>query len=160
MKEDRTMEQIHKGILKKFHTLCSVLGLGEAEKRAIVGSYGVESSRDMDTHDLIDVCARLSAQVNERTGAGELDRLRKRVIAAIGACLRAAGGKDDIDTIKGVACRATGYAGFNKIPRERLRNLVWTFNNRVKDMRAVKEMTDGMLLQALPKQGNGRQADA
>lgn len=67
------MDKIHRDILKKFHTLCSVLGLTDAEKRAIVESCGVESSRDMDTHDLINVCGKLSAQVNEKTGAGEMD---------------------------------------------------------------------------------------
>ena len=41
MAENKTMDSIHKGILKKFHTLCSVLGLSEDEKRAIVESYGV-----------------------------------------------------------------------------------------------------------------------
>ena len=50
MAENKTMDKIHRDILKKFHTLCSVLGLTDAEKRAIVESYGVESSRDMDTH--------------------------------------------------------------------------------------------------------------
>lgn len=71
MAENKTMDKIHRDILKKFHTLCSVLGLTDAEKRAIVESYGVESSRDMDTHDLINVCGKLSAQANEKTGAGE-----------------------------------------------------------------------------------------
>ena len=73
MTENKTMDAIHRNILKKFHTLCSVLGLTEAEKRAIVESYGVDSSRDMDTHDLIDVCGKLSQQVDARKGTGEMD---------------------------------------------------------------------------------------
>ena len=36
MAENKTMDKIHRDILKKFHTLCSVLGLTDAEKRAIV----------------------------------------------------------------------------------------------------------------------------
>lgn len=36
-----TMDKIHNGVLRKFHTLCSRLGLTEAEKRAIVESFGV-----------------------------------------------------------------------------------------------------------------------
>lgn len=44
--------------------------------------------------------------------------------------------------------RASGYNDFNKIPRERLRNLIATFNNKVKDARAVDALTDAMLMQA------------
>ena len=148
MTENRTMDAIHRNILKKFHTLCSVLGLTEAEKRVIVESYGVESSRDMDTHDLIDVCGKLSEQANEKTGAGEMDKLRKRAMAAIGGYLKAVGRESNATVIKGIACRATGHADFNKIPRERLRNLVAAFNNKVKDAQAVNEIADGLLLQS------------
>lgn len=138
MAENRTMDSIHKGILKKFHTLCSVLGLSEDEKCAIVESYGVESSRDMDTHDLINVCANLSDQVNKRNGSGEVDKLRKRAMAAIGSYLHSVRRESNASIIKGIACRATGYEEFNKIPRERLRNLIATFNNKVKDAEGVE----------------------
>lgn len=160
MAENKTMDKIHRDILKKFHTLCSVLGLTDAEKRAIVESYGVESSRDMDTHDLINVCGKLSAQANEKTGAGEMDKLRKRVMAAIGGYLKAAGKESNTTVIKGIACRATGHTDFNKIPRERLRNLVAAFNNKVKDARAVNEIADALLMQTLLGHGNGKQANA
>ena len=146
MTENRTMDAIHRNILKKFHTLCSVLGLTEAEKRVIVESYGVESSRDMDTHDLIDVCGKLSGQANEKTGAGEMDKLRKRAMAAIGGYLKAVGRESNATVIKGIACRATGHTDFNKIPRERLRNLVAAFNNKVKDAQTVEKITDSLLL--------------
>lgn len=154
------MDKIHRDILKKFHTLCSVLGLTDAEIRAIVESYGVESSRDMDTHDLINVCGKLSAQANEKTGAGEMDKLRKRVMAAIGGYLKATGRESNATVIKGIACRATGHADFNKIPRERLRNLVAAFNNKVKDAQAVNRIVDEMLLQTLVRQGNTTHTDA
>ncbi len=45
--------------------------------------------------------------------------------------------------------RASGYNDFNKIPRERLRNLIATFNNKVKDARAVDALTDALLMQKL-----------
>ncbi|MBQ3539843.1 MAG: hypothetical protein IJA46_08490 [Bacteroidaceae bacterium] len=138
MAENKTMDSIHKGILKKFHTLCSVLCLSAEDKRAIVESYGVESSRDMDTHDLINVCANLSEQVNKRNGSGEVDKLRKRAMAAIGSYLHSVRRESNASIIKGIACRATGYEEFNKIPRERLRNLIATFNNKVKDAEGVE----------------------
>jgi Ca2+-binding EF-hand superfamily protein len=162
MVENRTMDRIHRDILKKFHTLCGVLGLTADEKLAIVESYGVDSSRDMDTHDLIDVCGKLSAQANKKTGGDETDKLRKRVMAAIGGYLRAAGKESSATLIKGIACRATGYDNFNRIPKERLRNLVATFNNKVKDAQAVDEIVNTMLMQTLSDYGNRKreQADA
>lgn len=160
MTENKTMDAIHRNILKKFHTLCSVLGLTEAEKRAIVESYGVDSSRDMDTHDLIDVCGKLSQQVDARKGTGDMDKLRKRVMASIGSYLKATGRESNAAVIKGIACRATGHTDFNKIPRERLRNLVAAFNNKVKDAQAVSDITNAILLQTLSGYGNGKQAEA
>lgn len=160
MAENKTMDKIHRDILKKFHTLCGVLGLTETEKRAIVESYGVESSRDMDTHDLINVCGKLAEQANEKAGAGEMDKLRKRVMAAIGGYLKATGKESNASMIKGIACRATGHKDFNKIPRERLRNLVAAFNNKVKDARAVNDIADALLMQTLLGHGNGKQANA
>ena len=69
------------------------------------------------------------------------------MIAAIGGWLHETGQTQNISIIKGIAMRASGYAEFNKIPRERLRNLIATFNNKVKDARAVDELTDAMLMQ-------------
>ncbi|WP_304423490.1 hypothetical protein [uncultured Duncaniella sp.] len=146
-KENRTMDQIHRDLLKKFHTLCTVLGLDDEAKRAILASWGVESSRDLDQHQLIDICAKLSEQFNEKDGTASLDKLRKRVIAAIGGWLRETKQQSNISIIKGIAMRASGYNDFNKIPRERLRNLIATFNNKVKDARAVDALTDAMLMQ-------------
>ena len=148
-KENKTMDQIQRGLLKKFHTLCTVLGLDDEAKRAILTSWGVESSRDLSQHQLIDICAKLSEQVDHKQGTARLDKLRKQVIAAIGRWLRETGQAESLSKIKGIAMRASGYNDFNKIPRERLRNLIATFNNKVKDARAVDALTDALLMQQL-----------
>lgn len=142
MAENKTMDSIHRGLLKKFHTLCGVLHIDEEGKHAIVESYGVESSRDIDTHDLVDLCAKLSAQASQRGGAGELDKLRKRVMASIGGYLKSVGRESNATVIKAIACRATGHEEFNKIPKERLRNLIALFNNKVKDAKSVAALTE------------------
>ena len=139
-KEDKTMDQIHRGLLKKFHTLCGVLGIDAEAKSAILESWGVESSRDLDQHQLIDICAKLSAQADQRQGKTPLDKVRKQAIAAIGGWLRKSGKREGISVIKGIACRATGYDDFNKIPRERLRNVIALFNNKVKDGERVDKI--------------------
>lgn len=152
---ENTMDKIHKGILKKFHTLCSVLGISDEEKRTIVRSYGVESSKDIDTHDLIDICAKLSEQQDRQRSAKaqELDKLRKQCMAAIGAWLKATGRASDAGIIKGIACRATSHTDFNKIPKERLRNLIYTFNDKVNDRKAVNDAINMMVVQNMLSHG-------
>lgn len=152
-KENKTMDQIHRGLLKKFHTLCTVLGLDDEAKRAMLASWGVESSRDLNQHQLIDICAKLSEQVDHNQGTARLDKLRKQVIASIGRWLRETGQTEGISKIKGIAMRASGYNDFNKIPRERLRNLMATFNNKVKDSRVVDALTDALLIQQMTAGG-------
>ncbi len=142
MKEDRTMDKIHKGLVKKFHTLCSELALTGDERIEMLSSYGVDSSVDMDTHDLINLCAKLSESVNNKIGAGDMNKLRKRVIASIGAYLRSTNQEGGISKIKGIACRATKHNDFNKIPRERLRNLIYLFNNKLKDKKIIQCITN------------------
>lgn len=147
-KENKTMDQIHRGLLKKFHTLCSVLGMSEDQKSTLLQSWGVESSRDLSQHQLIDICAKLSEQVNHKDGTASLDKMRKQLIAAIGCWLRETSQEQNISKIKGIACRASGYSDFNKIPRERLRNLIAAFNNKIKDKKSVDALASTMLMQA------------
>ena len=142
------MDDIHKKVLKKFHTLCSVCGMTKDEKLALVESYGVESSADIDTHDLIDLCAKLQ----EQAGQPDMNQLRKRAMAAIGGWLRLTGQHDNSALIQGIACRATGYDKFNKIPAERLRNLYSCFSNKQKDIKAVEGITNEMLQAAFAGQ--------
>lgn len=138
MVENKTMDGIHKGLLKKFHSLCTKLGIDADAKREIIKSYGVASSRDIDTHDLVDLCSRLSEQMHGKDA--EADKMRKRVIAAIGGWLKTMGLERNVAFIKGIACRATGYKEFNRIPVERLRNVIYAFNNKRKDAESVDEL--------------------
>jgi hypothetical protein len=135
------MDEIHRGLLKKFHTLCSVLNMTADEKEELISAYNVESSRDIDTHDLIDLCAKLSKQAGGKK-RGEYDRLRKQCMAAIGSWLKMTGRESNATVIKAIACRATKHTEFNKIPLERLRNLVHLFNNKIKDRDAVEDVAD------------------
>lgn len=141
------MEQQHKWLLKKFHTLCSKLKLTPAEKKAIVLGCGVESSKDIDNHQLMDLCHKLEMQLIGDNGESNI--LRKRVMAAIGNWLKLEGRESNADIIKGIACRATGYDTFNKIPVERLRNIYNAFVKKSKDSKAVAEMADFHLMKAL-----------
>lgn len=135
------MDKLHMGAIRRYHTLCSQLQLTSEDREALLSPYGCTSSKDMETHDLIDVCAALAGELDRRTEGSNISKLRKRTMAAIGAYLRSEGKFENPSIIKGIACRATGYRSFNKIPRERLRNLIGLFNDKVKDKRAVEAIT-------------------
>lgn len=138
-----TMDDMHRRILRRFHTLCGKIGMTPEEKSALISSYGVESSADIDTHDLIDLCGTLARSVDR--DYARLDRLRKQAMASIGGWLRGCGMESNAGVIKGIACRATGYDSFNRIPAERLRNLYYTFLNKQKDAREAEAVADALL---------------
>lgn len=136
------MDKLHRDVQKRYHTLCSLLGMSRQDKEAVLAPYGVTSSSDMETHDLIDVCGALDKELATRNNKAhaELDSLRKRAMAAIGSWLKHEGKQGGIGYIKAIACRSTGHKDFNRIPPERLRNLIGLYNNKVKDADSVREI--------------------
>lgn len=74
-----------------------------------------------------------------------LDVWRKRLMAAVGAYLRAFGYSESAAAIKTIACRAAGMPNadcFNQIPLERLRGLYNAFRNQVRDRDSVTDLTE------------------
>jgi hypothetical protein len=138
------MEKQQKQLIKKFHVLLGKAGIGREGKEAILSSYGVESSLDLTAKDLMDICDKLAMQANPKLA--EADRWRKRVIRAIFAYCEAAGREADMDYVKAIACRATGYRTFNEIPVARLNNLYNTFKDKVKDIKSVSSIVNSDLL--------------
>ena len=132
------MDKQKKWLLRQFHTLCGRLHLSAGEKAAIIEGYGVESSADSGNDDLLTLCRALEGRLDK--DALKMDRLRKQAIAAIGGWLRMQGKEESIARIKAIACRATRYENFNKIPAERLRNLYNTFLNKQKDSKTIDEL--------------------
>ena len=138
------MEKSQKQLLKKFHTLLGKVGATEAEKEAILESYGVESSRDLSAKELLDICDRLSMRADPKLE--KLDMWRKRVIAVTFRYCEAVGQLADIDYVKKIACRASGYARFNQIPEGRLINIYYAFKDKVKDINSVNSIAGEDLL--------------
>lgn len=139
--------QNQKWLLKKFHTLCSRLGLDADTKLAMIAEYGVESSKDLSNGELTQLCDRLNDILNPEDA--KLDKMRKRVLAAIGGWLRLIGkGNEGMDYIKGVACRAAQTDNFNKIPLERLTTIYNMFLKRQKDAKAVEKVAGEIAYEA------------
>lgn len=126
-------------LLKKFHTLAGKAGMTQEEKRAIVLSYGHESSKELTAYELMDACDKLDRIM--RPDLEELDKCRKRLIASIFAWREAMGDKATMNEVKAIACRAAKANRFNAIPLERLRSLYGAFNKKTSDLEMVDDLT-------------------
>lgn len=135
------MQTIHeKYLLKRLHTLLGRLGFDkESKQHLLISNYGVTSSIDLNSKQLAELCDNLECQLNPQKK--ELDKYRKRLIAAIGGWLVKLGKENEIKTIKAIACRAAETKSFNEIPLERLRSLYNAFANKQKDLQFVDKLT-------------------
>lgn len=125
------LDRQKKALIKKYHVLAAKAGMDEDARKDFLSSFGATSSKDLNAHDLIEVCNILDKQVNPT--AAELDLWRKRVIASIGGYLRQVGLQgNNVDYIKGIACQSAGCKYFNKISIEKLRSIYYTFLNKQK----------------------------
>ena len=129
-------ETTKKQLIKKFHTLLAKAGIDENGKIGLLWSYGVSSSTELDIADLVDICERVEAM----TSKDNADIWRKRLIASIDGYLKITNQERNIDIIKAIAVRASGFESFNKIPVSRLRNLYYAFNDKQKDMKTVNNL--------------------
>lgn len=120
-----------KELIKKLHTLKTTRGISEDQYRAALGSFGVESSKDLSIKELIAIIDRFNG-INP-----EDDLWRKRCMAAIGAWLRITHKVESRDYIHAIACQATGYVEFNKIPKSHLQSLYYEFIRKVKVIEGV-----------------------
>ena len=135
-----------KALLRKYHTICRQLGITEEERQAIKDSYGISSSGSLTEKQLSDLIDRLlkgqDLTTNHKT---KNDVWRKRVMASIGGWLRSIGKPESADTIKAIACRATGYTNFNKIPIARLRSVYYEFRRKTETIATSKEVKEQLL---------------
>lgn len=139
------MDTQKNALLRKFHTLLGRAGVDAESKEIMLAAYGVTTSKDLSVYELTELCGKLDKLANPDAHAA--DKWRKRVIAAIAAYLREVRHDCNMAVIKSIACRATKYDDFNKIPVERLRSVYNAFTQRTKDMKEVDKMTYELLSQ-------------
>lgn len=134
------MEKQQRLLLKKFHTLCGKAGVNADEKRAMVESYGHDSSKELTVSELVNLCNALD--VSMRPDLVQLDKYRKRLIASIFAWCEAMGEKPTMNYVKAIACQAAETdKGFNSIPLGKLQSLYSAFNKKTKDLAMVEKLT-------------------
>ncbi len=122
--------ELKKVLIKKYHLLCSRLGLDKNAREAMLEQYGVASSKDLSTKQLSSLCLTLSSP-------DKSNKLRKIVIGAIISFLdqeregfKAWDSRRKIEYAKSTALNAAGmpHESFNQIPEFKLRNIASMFN--------------------------------
>jgi hypothetical protein len=140
-------QQNQKWLLKKFHSLCFRLGMSADEKLALLSGYGVESSKDLSNENLTKICEALNDILNPEDA--RRDKMRKRVIAAIGGWLRLIGkGNESMEYIKSVACRAAKIENFNQISLERLTTIYNMFLRKQRDAKNINAVAGQIAYEA------------
>lgn len=137
-------EKTQIGLIRKFHALMNRVGMDSEDKEYILSQYGVRSTKELKPNQLIEICDVLDKMANPKLM--ELDNLRKRVMASIGAYLREMGYQEGFEVIKKIACRASQCENFNDIPAEKLRALYNAFNHYKKAMINVRDITEKILI--------------
>ncbi len=141
----------------KFYVLLKQMNIPTEDKRDFIIDYtdGVTDSLTelWDKYpafyaDMIRHMESVVKQITANSYNGEMDKLRKRVIAAIGGYLKQIGQDDSLGYIKVTACNATGYKAFNSIPKERLRNIYNAFTKMQKDFTEVGKINNNYLKRA------------
>ena len=108
-------------LIRKLHVLRGAAGMTQEEYEALLGSYGVESSKELEEWQLEKLVEFLSKQTDSERR--DLDVQRKRLLAAV--CME--------------ACDGRGRDNFNRMSLERLKSLTYAFQKRKRDMDGVVE---------------------
>lgn len=146
-------------LIRKLHVLRGAAGMTQDEYEALLGSYGVESSKELEEWQLERLCAFIE---KSRRGAGaDKEKQRKRLLAAVCAfCEDVVPGWEKMDAAyrigyaKAIACRAAGWeepwdshgrSRFNRMGLDRLRSLTYAFQKRKTDMDGVVAAVSDMV---------------
>ena len=128
-------------------------GMTQEEYEALLGSYGVESSKELEEWQLEKLVEFLDAQTNNERR--DLNVQRKRLLAAVCAfCKDTVSKWEEMDAqariryAKALACRAAGKEAldnrgrdnFNRLSLERLKSLTYAFQKRKRDMDGAVEV--------------------
>jgi hypothetical protein len=132
-------EKVQKNLVKKFHTLLGKAGINNDGKMSILAAYGVTTSKNLGIAELSEICDKIQAMMNSEIA--EMDKWRKRTMAAIGGYLDVSGQKSSAELIKAIACRASGYETFNSIPKQRLNDVYNAFKNKQATFKNVEKLT-------------------
>lgn len=118
-----------RSLIQRFHIELKQSGMAK-QKKEILDSFGVDSSKELAEKELEQIIANLK---------GDGDKWRKRLIASIFAWCKTINYEIDMNGVKAIACRASGYKRFNDIPVSRLRDVYYEFVKKAKTRKSTAD---------------------
>ena len=99
---------------------------------------------DMKKIEFAEMTTAMAEKIN-LAKYGDCDKWRKRVMASVGAWLKALNKESNMQQIIGIACRAAGkYKRFNDIPASRLRDVYYEFVRKRKVIENATDITEAI----------------
>lgn len=131
-------------LIKELHILFNQCNIGEDERKTIYAQYGVESSKDMNGAQLVEITDKLH-ELLQKDGKEQKPSSKKSPLELAQRCCKVAIGKllaaqnkipqsgwglVEWNLIQGTACRAAGVDAFRDIPLSKLRGITFEFNKQ------------------------------
>lgn len=129
-------------------TILSKAGVTEDERRALVleWTHGrTNSVRGLTPDELTGLCNTLSQR--QQQVSKEMDKKRKRVIAAVFGMYTKMNKKVSMAYVIGTICQAAKVDDINKIPSTRLDSLYNAFSNAQKDLNFTSRLTGSWIME-------------
>lgn len=145
--------------IREFHILLHRLGIDDIGKEGILAGYGVDSSTELGSVELNEICDRLNDELRKRGQEAKVapkkgDLERKRLKVAIGKLLAAQGkikadgwGIVEWNMIAGTACRAAKVSRMDDIPASKCRGLIYEFNKQREGIEDAQQMNNSPIKQ-------------
>lgn len=132
--------------LKGLMTTLSKKGLQEQRSEIIYNFTGgrTSSAREL-TPTEINRLSEVLKSTNPSQNSAEMDKKRKRLLAAIFGVFKKMNKQPSIEYVKALACRAAKVERFNDIPSERLNSLYNAFIHAQRDLNFSQRVVDGIL---------------
>lgn len=138
------MARITRGQIGGIYAIAARLGWDNDRLHdTVYDNYHVEHISQLTAEQAAELIGRLKQ--NQNSTDTSMDVWRKRLMAAVGAYLRAFNYTESPAAIKAIACRAAGMPNadcFNQIPLDRLRGLYNAFRNAARDRHSVDNVTE------------------
>lgn len=131
---------------KKLMTLLSQQGVLE-QRAEIVNRFTegrTSSTRELTQREIDDLVFFFEDGAEIQAN---MDKKRKRLIAAIFGVFSKMNKKVSMDYVKGVACQAAKSKSFNQIPEHRLDSLYAAFLKAQKDLNFTSRIVEGYILE-------------
>lgn len=124
--------------IKKLQTIFSKKGMTTEQRHQVIYHFTngrTESSKSLTPTEINSLCEALNGISKNKTTDIQLDKKRKRLLAAIFGLFKMFHKQPTLEYVKGIACRAARKDSFNDIPPAKLVSLYNAFIHAQRDYR-------------------------